>query len=302
MASFSRPVRLGGAIAGGLVVAGAAAMVIGTYLWRRATTRRFAVLADQVSLRGDLAAQPFSADALDGLPTPVARYLRFALPNGQRRIRAARIRWGGEMRLQPNAAWSPYTAEQHFTIAPPGFVWDAEFRMVPLVPVRVRDSYVAGQGQMLGRFGGVVSVVNQGGTREMAAGALARWLGEAAWFPTALLPGSGVTWEPVDDRTSRATVTDGATSVSADFHFAPTGELTSMTAMRYRDVNGTGVLTPFEGRYDRFVRREGMMVPASAEVAWLRPAGRFDYWRGRPVEVSYDLVPESAGVSLPNVR
>jgi len=61
-----------------------------------------------------------------------------------------------------------------------------------------------------------------------------------------------------------------------------------MTAMRYRDVNGAGVLTPFEGRYHGYVRREGVMVPGSAEVAWLLPAGRFDYWRGQPAEVTYE--------------
>jgi hypothetical protein len=143
------------------------------------------------------------------------------------------------MRLKPDGAWSPFTAEQRFTGAPPGFVWDAEVRMMPLVPVRVRDSYVAGQGQMLGRVGGVVSVVNEGGTREMALGA-------------------------------------------------------RMTALRYRDVNGAGVLTPFEGRYERFIREQGVMVPGAAEVAWLLPEGRFAYWRGRPSGISYELVPEIA--------
>ena len=78
------------------------------------------------------------------------------------------------MRLKPDAAWSPFTAEQRFTASPPGFVWDATVRMMPLVPVRVRDSYVAGEGRMLGRIAGVVTVVNQGGTSEMKLGALAR--------------------------------------------------------------------------------------------------------------------------------
>lgn len=51
------------------------------------------------------------------------------------------------------------------------------------------------------------------------------------------------------DRAQRGPARRGGTTVSADFHFAPTGEITGMTAMRYRDVNGAGVLTPFEGRY-----------------------------------------------------
>ena len=62
-----------------------------------------------------------------------------------------------------------------------------------------------------------------------------------------------------------------------------------MTALRYRDVNGTAVLTPFEGRYERFERRAGVMRPAAAEVAWLLPEGRFAYWRGQPADVTYEL-------------
>lgn len=91
----------------------------------------------------------------------------------------------------------------------------------------------------------------------------------------------GVRWDAIDDTTARATVTDRATTASAEFEFAPTGEITRMSALRYRDVNGTSVLTPFEGHYRDYARRAGIMVPLSAEVAWLLPEGRFPYWRGR---------------------
>src|SRR5690606_1835390 len=125
---------------------------------------------------------------------------------------------------------------------------------------------------MLGRVAAVLPVVDQGSTPEMAESALARWLGEAVWFPTAFLPGGAIRWEQVDDRTARATVTDGRFRATADFHFASTGEIERMTAMRYRDVGGTAVLTPFEGSYGVYERRSGVMVPAEAEVAWQLPA------------------------------
>lgn len=291
MSDRSRLLRITGMVAGGLVVGAAAAVAIGSVAWRRTTARRLDLLADAMRQRSPDAAPPLRHAELAALPAPVARYFAFTLPEGERRVRTAHIRWEGEMRLRPDAAWSPYTAAQSFTTYPPGFLWDAAVRMMPLVTVRVRDSYIASQGRMLGRLGGVATVVSEGGTPEMAQSALARWLGEAAWFPTALLAGEGVTWEAVDDSTARATVTDGVVRVSGDFHFSPTGELTSMTAMRYRDVNGRGVLTQFEGRYGPFARVEGVMIPTTAEVAWLLPEGRFAYWRGRPVEVSYDLAP-----------
>lgn len=258
--------------------------------WRRTTARLVAELLELAAARASAPAHDLVSPS--DLPAPVARYVAFALPTDAVRIRTVRIRWRGEFQLRPGSGWRPFTAEQHYTTRPPGFVWDASIRMLPLVPVRVRDAYVAGEGSMLGRAGGLMTVVRQGGTPELAAGALTRWLGEAVWFPTALLPGvmpgDGVRWEPVDDGTARATLTDGATTVSAEFHVAPTGEITGMTAMRYRDVNGTGVPTPFEGRYEDFARRNGVMIPMSAEVAWLLPEGRFPYWRGHPVEIVYD--------------
>src|SRR5919205_1010103 len=70
-------------------------------------------------------------------------------------------RWAGEFQRSPGGGWSPFTAEQHFTIDPPGFVWDAEIRMLPLVPMRVRDGYVGGAASMLGSIGGLVPTVDQ---------------------------------------------------------------------------------------------------------------------------------------------
>jgi hypothetical protein len=289
MTARSRALRTAGLVAGGAVVAAAAAVAIGEIGWRRSTSRRLEQLDQCVDAESPGASRPFDPVDLASLPPPVARYLAFALPEGQRRIRVAHIQWRGAMRLQPGGPWSPFTADQRFTVRPPGFVWDARIRMLPLISVLVRDSYVAAAGQMLGRVAGVMNVVNEGGTPEMAQGALARWLGEAAWFPTAFLPGEGLTWQAVDDSTARATVTDGSVSASADFHLAATGELRSMSALRYRDVNGRGVLTQFEGVYHGFERHEGLMIPSSAEVAWLLPEGRFSYWRGKPMSVHFDL-------------
>jgi hypothetical protein len=291
-----RWLKIGSAAAGGLVAAGALAVAGGGIAWRRATAEAVAaLLARQRDSYATPNASPnaaaFSRTQVAVLPAPVARYLGFALPEGQHRIRTARIQWAGEFQRSPRAGWSPFTAGQHFTTSPPGFVWDAEIRMLSLVPMRVRDGYVGGAGSMVGRLGGVAPIISEGGTREMASGALTRWLGEAAWFPTALLPGAGVSWEPVDDSTARAVVVDGENRVEAEFHFAPGGEMTAMTAMRYRDVKGTGVLTPFEGRYGEYARREGFMIPMSSEVAWLLAEGRYPYWRGRPAQVHYELLP-----------
>jgi len=239
----------------------------------------------------------FSPEELSGLPDPVARYFAFALTPGQPLVRRARIRWEGEFRTRPNAKWSPFVAMQDFTVRPPGFVWDATMHMMPLVPVRVRDGYVAGEGVMLGKVAALFPVADQRGTAEMAAGALSRYLGEAVWMPTALLPSAGVSWTAMDDTTARATISDGPTTVSADFHFAPGGEIVGASMTRYRDVDGRGVPTPFEARIRGGYRRvSGMMIPVEGEVAWLLPEGRFAYWRGRATHAKYGADGPTAGM------
>jgi hypothetical protein len=160
--------------------------------------------------------------------------------------------------------------------------------MMPVVPVLVRDSYVNGQGAMRAAAGGLIPFVNQKGTPEMAAASLQRFLAEAVWVPTALLPRDGLTWSAIDDTNAGVTVTDGATTVSMNVQFGRLGEIETVSAMRYRDVNGKPVLTPWVGQHRDYVRTDGMMIPTSGEVAWVLPERRLPYWRGRLISARYD--------------
>ena len=287
MASWT---RIGAAALGGALAGTVATLVAGTVLWNRASARAVARL-DALALTGRNVPRPtFSREQLAGLPGPVARYFEFALTPGRPLVRRAQIRWRGEFLTR--GKWNPFRARQDYSVRPPGFVWDAAIGMMPLVPVRVRDGYVAGEGIMLGKLAGLVSLIDQHGTAELAAGALVRYLGEAVWFPTALLPNEGVSWKAVDDRTARASLTDGPTTVSVDFHFGARGEIVRVSTMRHRDVDGTPVLTPWVGHYRDYVRLVDMMVPSGGEVEWILPQGRLPYWRGRAVVVNYDVGPD----------
>lgn len=255
-----------------------------TLLWNRATARAVAHLGPPAG-RG---AGTFDLAQLAGLPDPVARYFRFALTAGQPIIRRATLRTEGDFLARPGGAWSRFAAVQHFAADPPGFVWDARIRMAPLMTVRVRDGYVNGEGSMLGRIWGVVPVMDQRGTPALAAGALVRYLAECAWLPTALLPRPGLSWSAIDDAAARVRLTDGATTVTLDVHFAPGGEVVRVSAMRHRDVNGVGALTPWTGGFGEYTRVSGMMIPRWGEVEWGLPDGPMPYWRGRVVDAAYE--------------
>ena len=229
----------------------------------------------------------FDVSQLEGLPAPVARYFAFALSPGQRMIARAHLRSAGTFAARPNA-WAPFTAEQDVHTEPPEFVWSARIAMLPLVPVRVRDSYVAGEGSMRAAVGGLVPIVNQHGTPEIAAASLQRFLAEAAWYPTALLPSDSVSWSAIDEASARVTLTDGPTTVSLDVDFGARGEIRTVSTMRYRDVKGTPVLTPWLGHHRDYACISGMMIPTSGEVAWVLSKGPEPYWRGRLTSATFD--------------
>jgi hypothetical protein len=260
--------------------------ILGSAKWKRQTAQEIERLSPPAG-SGQARLAPYDRATIAALPAPVVRYFDFALRQGQRSVASACIEWEGTFSMRPHR-WSAFTATQHYRVQPPGFVWDARVWMTGVLPVLVRDSYADHEGSLKAAIGGVVKVADAHGT-DMAKGELLRYLGEAVWFPTALLPTAGVTWTALDDDSATATLSDGATTVSLDAHFGRSGEIVSVSAMRPRDVRGTAVLTPWVAHLRGYVRRHGMMVPAEGDVEWQLPSGRLPYWRGRIVSAQYEL-------------
>ena len=157
----------------------------------------------------------FRKDDLAGLPEPVQRYLANVLTEGQPYVRTVRLQQSGEFRLgDAMAPWKPRIAAQHFTVDPPGFVWDARVAILPLVPVRVVDMYKAGKGTLRAKILSSVPVADAEPSPELNSGELMRYLAETVWSPTALLPGEGVDWVPIDEQSARATIDLCSTSTA----------------------------------------------------------------------------------------
>lgn len=277
----------------GTVVVGVAAVAglsrIGATRWAEATAALHRQL-DAAQAAPAAGRQFNAARDLAGLPPPVQRYLRAALTDGQRRVRSMDMAQTGTMDFgERTPRWLPFHATERATTDRPGFVWDAAITMAPGVPVRVHDAYVAGEGRLHPAVFGLFSLADARDTGgELAQGELLRFLAEAPWYPTALLPGPNLRWEPVDERSARVTLRDGATAVTMTFHFGDDAMVDSMRAeARGRLVDGRSVPTVWEGRWTDYGVRDGMRVPLAGEVAWRLPEGLKPYWRGRVTRLDY---------------
>ncbi|MCM2326984.1 MAG: hypothetical protein NDI88_03765 [Lysobacter sp.] len=272
-------------------VAAAAIVMLNLHGARRWASRTRALVSRLEAARRVPATTSFDPAGLDALPDPVRRFFRAALTPGQPIVAAASVIHAGRFNLaEAGEKWAAFTSVQRVVASRPGFVWDARIAVLPGLPVRVHDAYVAGEGILHAALWGIGTLADLRGTPEVARGELMRWLAEAAWYPTALLPGQGVRWEPVDDRSARATVADGAIALTLLFRFRDDGLVESVRSEdRGRTVGGRVVPTAWEGRWSDYREQDGMRVPFTGEVAWLLPEGRHPYWRGTIAALSYEF-------------
>lgn len=279
-----------GVIALGLAATFAAASMYGAWHWSNATSD---LLARLDAGRLAPAISRYHEIELAGLPSPVQRYFRAVLTEGQPIVTGVTLTQSGLFNLSATAdQWKPFTATQHFTAPRAGFVWNAAIAMFPGVPVRVVDAIIAGEGLLRPAIMGLYPLGTLQGSGEIARGELLRFVAESVWFPTALLPSQGVVWQAVDDASAKATVSDGPISVTLLFRFAEDGLIRAVHAeRRAQTVGKTTVMTPWECRMSNYQTKGGMRVPLTGEALYLTPQGEKSYFKGTIETLAYEFAP-----------
>lgn len=208
------------------------------------------------------------------LPQLIEAYARRALPTPPPEPRGTIVHQRGEIRLAPERAWMPFTAEQTMDASRCGFVWHARFKMAPLLTGVVEDAYEDGRGRLDAKIWGVIPVAHARGL-EVDRGEAQRYLAELVWCPMALRHNPELHYEAVDARTVRVWTVEPQTYV--DLAFDEAGDVCgASTTTRMRG----DAAEPWHGRFWGYRDFGGIRAPAHAEVAWGVGDARFVYWRG----------------------
>jgi hypothetical protein len=223
----------------------------------------------------------------DTLPSPVRRYLEYALTDAAP-MHDAHLWHRGTFRTAPGKNWLPIDGEQYFSVAAPGFIWNASVRPAPLVWIAARDSLVDGRGNMRVKLLSIVTIADASGP-QIDQGARLRWLAESAWFPFAFAAPC-VEWKPIDDSRAEARLIGDGLPVSAELTVDGEGRLTRLRAQRYRDVGGgRAVVTPWTGAYRQYREFHGVRIPTEVEVTWELDGGPFSYARFEVTSLEYNI-------------
>lgn len=272
-----------------LSISAASIIIHGISRWERGTRELRAHLE---AYRIPVTPSNYDPRELEGLPAPVQRYFQTVLKPGQKLIQAVDIKQKGTFNMsESDEQWRPFQSTQRVITRRPGFDWDARIRMISGLTVRVHDAYVAGEGVLHASLFGLITVMKMQNTPEIAQGELMRFFAESVVYPTALLPSQGVQWEAVDESSAKATLRDGAISLTLLFRFNSENLIESVRAEeRGRAVKGQVIPTPWEGRWSDYQFRDGMLIPTAGEVVWILPEGSKPYWRGQITQIQYEFI------------
>ncbi|MEZ4266886.1 MAG: DUF6544 family protein [Myxococcota bacterium] len=216
---------------------------------------------------------------IDALPAPVRRYLSLSgVVAGSPRASSYALRLRGRIRSGPDEAWMPFEAEQQSATAPAArfFLMRASTHGLP---VEAYHRLVGGHATMQVRVLGVIPVQDASG-EVMDRSESVTLLNDMTLLAPRTLLDPAITWEPIDDVTARARLSQGAQQVSATLHFDAAGRVVNFVSddrSRATSAPGDFTLTRFSTPVTAYFDDGPPLRVKHAEARWHAPEGEFVY-------------------------
>jgi hypothetical protein len=224
---------------------------------------------------------------LNELPEPVQKWLKKAGVIGKKKISTVWLKQHARMKLKPEQTkWLDATAEQFFTVNPPGFIWTVDLKMSPVIKIKGRDKFENGKGQMLIKMHSLFNVVNESGEK-IDEGTLQRYLGEIVWFPSAALH-PAIKWEELDENSARATLEVEGTKGSGTFYFDENSDLEKFTAMRFKGNEPEAERRVWIITVKETKNLNGFRIPVKMESTWMLEDGPWTWLDLEVTEIEYN--------------
>lgn len=253
--------------------------------WRQSTSTLVNKIKTSASSQHDFV----NLEEINTLPDPVKKYFKRVLTDGAPIINRVSISQTGGFRARPEmTGWSRMKASQVFSTMPRAFLWHASISVLSGLSVKVCDAYINGQGAMKVKLFSMIPLIDLQKQKELNEAALQRYLAEAVWFPTALLPSQGVAWKASGENKAEATISDCGSTVSLEFEFNEKAEVISVFSPgRYRETAGKFEPTPWKGYFSNYLRVNDTLIPHDGEVEWHLKDRIYPYWKASLSNIEY---------------
>jgi len=219
------------------------------------------------------------------LPIPVQQYLKYVGVLGKPKINTVKAVFKGEMR-EKGKDWFAFTSEQYNFLKDPTrlFFMKANFKGLP---TQGYHRYKDGQASMLIKLLSLFPVVDIKAP-EMFKTETVTLFNDMCLFAPAALIDEKIEWETIDNKSVRATYTNGKATISAILHFNENGQLMNFISEDRMEVN-TNQRVPFSTPVTKYGTINGFNLPIAANAVYQFPDGDFVYGKFYLLDVQYNL-------------
>jgi len=254
--------------------------------------RRTAEALDELDTTS-LPVSVLTEEDLDGLPGPVADYVRLSGAVGLPHVTSFRATIHGRIRSGPTSPWMPFTGEQVDTFGPSPtrlFHIDATRNGIP---VDVLHVFTEGRASMRVRLASALPLISASGDDATRAETVTLFNDLCVLAPAALV-GADVVWEELGEQRLRGTFTSGPHSVSAELVFDREGKLADFVSddrLRASSDGRSFVRQRWSTPLQEYAVLGGRRVAFRGDALWHAPVpeGRFCYLEFHVDQLSYNV-------------
>lgn len=214
-------------------------------------------------------------EMISGLPQAVQRWLLHAGVVGKETPNKLIISERGMLRTQPDQRWMRFKATQHFSIDPPGFVWQASITAAPGIEIGGQDTYREGRGKMVIKPLYLLNA-SDGSGKEIDQGTLVRYLAEMAWFPQCAVS-PYLRWQRINENEAQVTMEYKGVIASGVYSFSTEGDVTGFKAKRYGNFGGIYKKENWSVETTGYSTFNGVRIGNKSDVTWKLAEGDF-HW------------------------
>lgn len=242
---------------------------------------RAALLARPVPSAADVTEADLAA-----LPPLIQAYLRRVDVVGRPRVHNMKVGFDAQMRSSVSAPWMRSTAEQFECFTPPARLFHMKAKRSGL-PFDVLHEYLDAAATFQVRIAGLIPVVSKSG-RGITNDETVTLMNDVLVLAPAAILDLPFSFEPLDERSVRATFHNAAFAVSATLTFDDAGDLVGFESTdRAHDRDGGAATwsTPISS----YAVVNGIRVGTHGDANWIDDTGEWTYGRFVVRSIAYNV-------------
>ncbi len=221
------------------------------------------------------------------LPRPVKNWLEQSGVIGNPMINYVHLKQEFSLLFKPGQkTWYQGEAEQYYNTHDPSFLWTIRMKMMNFIPIKGRDLFKDGKGEMLIKIASSFPVVNEMDNDKINQASLQRYLGEIVWFPTAAVS-PYIVWEEIDHQSAKATMFWQGTSGTGTFHFHENGDIKKFSTLRFMGSDENADLKEWIIEVEKTEEMNGIRIPTLCRATWILDEGDWTWAKIKVNSIDY---------------